>query len=90
MRLISIVVRQKNLKSTFSACNAKPFLFYLIPKYFSRLMKGQDGILFYDYLKEIRDILGFNNAFSIMLDIEKDKKKRRTMYEEQFLQRLRR
>ena len=53
-------------------------------------MKGQDGILFYDYLKEIRDILGFNNAFSIMLDIEKDKKKRRTMYEEQFLQRLRR
>ena len=53
-----------------------------------RIVRGVDGKLFCETLRRVRDILGFNETFSVLLDIEGSKQDGR-LYEEQFLPRLR-
>lgn len=52
-------------------------------------MFGGDGLLFTDILKSVRNILGLTDKFSILLDINKSRNKVE-MYEDHFLERLRR
>ena len=52
-------------------------------------MSGGDGFLFTDTIKRVRDLVGLQNNFSVLLDIDRSKHKAE-MYEEQFLPRLRR
>ena len=57
---------------------------------FFRILKAIPGKFFVETLRKLRDILGFNDKFSILLDIDEKTNGRRELCEDQFLPRLKR
>ena len=55
-----------------------------------RILKANPGIYFVETLRKLRDILGFKNKFSILLDIDEKTHGKRKLCEDQFLSCLKR
>ena len=56
----------------------------------SRIIQNQSGYFFVNTLKKLRKILGQENSYSIVLDVDEKKNGQQDICEPQFLERLRR